>query len=195
MKHKNPNVKYDFDIVSSEGVTFHVYAEEEDDTNNWIDTINYIIDACVKAHNAPRGRGRAGSDPYASGIKPKLDPEQEEAARDEAVKHQAYGPGLFEATRGETAYFTIQAYDDFDNPKSYGGDEFKVSFENDELHFDITPTDNGDGTYLVTYCPTRVYVLATAILQAVLCVLWWMKDLPLTRCVCVCVCVCVWLQW
>ena len=65
---------------------------------------------------------------------------------------------MFEATRGETAFFTIQAYDDFDNPKGYGGDEFKVSFENEELHFDITPRDNGDGTYLVTYCPTRVYV-------------------------------------
>ena len=155
VQHKNRNVKYDFDIRTDE-VVYHLYADEEEDSENWMDTITQVVDACIRARNAPRGRGRGDSDPWGAGVKPKLDPEEEEAARDEAIKHQAYGPGLFEATRGVTAFFTIQAYDDYDNPKTYGGEEFKVSFENDELHFDISPVDNEDGTYTVTFCPTRV---------------------------------------
>lgn len=149
VKHRNPNIKYDFEVVKGQKV-YQLNARTMTEANNWIDTIQYVIDQCEKA-------AEGGPVPDGEFMPRKRDPEEEAAARDAAVRHHAYGTGLFEGVRGEQSEFTIQAYDEYDNPKTYGGDEFKITIENEELHFDVRAIDNNDGTYSVAYTPTQTY--------------------------------------
>lgn len=74
---------------------------------------------------------------------------------DDASAHAAYGSGLYEGVRGEPATFFIQAHDAPGVPRGVGGDIFTVSLDSDDLHFELVPVDNGDGTYTVEYTPTR----------------------------------------
>jgi len=66
----------------------------------------------------------------------------------------AEGPGLREAFDNEPAHFTIHSVDKWGNPRTDGGDDFKVDINGPET---ITPqiVDNNDGTYAVTYHPDK----------------------------------------
>lgn len=74
---------------------------------------------------------------------------------DYAQCHTAYGTGLYEAVRGEPACFYVQAHTDNGVPKNVGGDNFTVTIEAADLHFELLPVDNQDGTYYCEYTPTR----------------------------------------
>ena len=96
------------------------------------------------------------------------DPFELEKLRDEAQCHTAYGTGLYEAYRGEPSTFVIQACDSSGDPKALGGDSFLVTIESEEhadVKWDITPLDNGDGTYFVEYTPTRVGEWSLRVMQ------------------------------
>jgi len=96
------------------------------------------------------------------------DPFELEKLRDEAQCHSAYGTGLYEAFRGEPSTFVIQACDSSGDPKALGGDSFLVTIESEEhsdVKWDITPLDNGDGTYFVEYTPTRVGEWSLRVMQ------------------------------
>ena len=81
----------------------------------------------------------------------------QQALADEALCHNAYGPGLFEAVRGEPAHFTVQTNEASGAPRLSGGDTItlRVQCSSTGLSFDLTPMDNGDGTYHAEYTPTR----------------------------------------
>lgn len=83
------------------------------------------------------------------------DPEERQIVADEAQCHAAHGPGLYEAVRGEPTHFSIQANDVTGVQKSYGGDPFTAAIVSADMHMDLQVTDNEDGTYTVTYTPTR----------------------------------------
>jgi hypothetical protein len=107
-----------------------------------------------KLHEADAGLAAAAANHAAP-----PDPFELEKLRDEAQCHSAYGTGLYEAFRGEPSTFVIQACDSSGDPKTLGGDSFLVTIESEEhsdVKWDITPLDNGDGTYFVEYTPTRV---------------------------------------
>jgi len=101
------------------------------------------------------GSGRAGGGGLLSPPGPSA--EEREALADAAQCHTAFGPGLYEAVRGEQAHFVIEARDASGTVVGFGGDtDFTVALVNDELLIDITPADNGDGTYTCEYTPSRV---------------------------------------
>ena len=97
------------------------------------------------------GGGSGGS----SGTPALLAGPEVQRAIEAALCHTAHGPGLFDAVRGEPASFFIQAHDAPGVPRPVGGDIFSVSLDSDDLHFELVPVDNGDGTYTVDYTPTR----------------------------------------
>lgn len=74
--------------------------------------------------------------------------------RADASSSVPFGPGYDSATVGETATFTIQAKDaDWNNLKQ-GGDNFQVGVTApDGSKAPASITDNGDGTYTVSYTP------------------------------------------
>ena len=93
-----------------------------------------VVGACVaqaqalheefERHKAELNRRAASPAPVLS----ELDKEAlNQQRRDAALVHTAYGTGLCEVVRGETATFLIQSHDASGEPLTYGGLLFKVS--------------------------------------------------------------------
>eukprot|EP01089_Gocevia_fonbrunei_P013346 TRINITY_DN340_c0_g1_i5.p1 TRINITY_DN340_c0_g1~~TRINITY_DN340_c0_g1_i5.p1 ORF type:complete len:1157 (-),score=418.97 TRINITY_DN340_c0_g1_i5:34-3504(-) len=72
----------------------------------------------------------------------------------DAGKSWAEGPGLEGAFPNEPAKFTIHAVDGDGKPRNDGGDQFDVVVKGPNGPVPVTVTDNGDGTYDVTYDPS-----------------------------------------
>ena len=71
-------------------------------------------------------------------------------ASPDAGKSYAEGPGLENPNTHHEQVFTIHAVDHEGNPRTTGGDDFKVTLKGpEELKPEVK--DNGDGTYTVTY--------------------------------------------
>ena len=77
--------------------------------------------------------------------------------QDAAQCHSAFGSGLFEAVRGETASFSVQLNELTGSQRSHGGDDvtFALVCGASGLRFDFYATDNGDGSYYAEYTPSR----------------------------------------
>ena len=63
---------------------------------------------------------------------------------------KVFGPGLTEGIAGTKANFSIEAYDDDENKRLCGGDQFSCSFEGPSSVV-VDVVDNRDGTYVIEY--------------------------------------------
>ena len=77
--------------------------------------------------------------------------------QDAAQCHSAFGPGLFEAVRGEAAFFSVQLNELTGAQRMQGGDNvtFALVCGASGLRFDFYAVDNGDGSYSAEYTPAR----------------------------------------
>lgn len=62
-------------------------------------------------------------------------------------KCKAVGTGLFGGVVGMTASFFIQAYDEFNNSRTTGGDLFRVYIKGSSLPNNAHIKDNDNGSY------------------------------------------------
>jgi hypothetical protein len=74
------------------------------------------------------------------------------------------GPGSWGAVANTESTFTIVARDEFGNALSEGGNGFTVHLTGPDTDKYLLPSDNGDGTYLVTY---RVEVAGDFVLDVI----------------------------
>ncbi len=132
--HKNRDVVHTFTIALAGKEPLVIAVDTEEEMEQWVQTIQYIIDQ-HKEHTDPerreeRRRQRRASSrrgmPGGGGMRGMRDPlssvaaleahKQEQAAaeahnKDLAMRHRAWGPGISEAVLGEEATFTIQPDD------------------------------------------------------------------------------------
>lgn len=143
--HRNLNINpnWVFEVVIPNSRAFFLCAESQEDFEKWTQTIGYITGTIQKARENP-------------GPKPPRF-QFDEAKRDAALCITAYGKGLFEAVAGHQSEFTVQGFDFRDGvPATHGGQTITAVMESRDLHYDLPVVDNQDGTYTITYTPTRV---------------------------------------
>lgn len=175
-KHKNKDVKFTFQVgAATEEKPWVFSVDSEELASQWVATLQHVVQACEDAlEKARHGQaypaawgGGVGSHPQSPGLdrlantaafeeSKRIEEEEKAAAQDAAQQHTAWGTGLTEAVRGETATFTIQANDAQGNPQGMplaGECPFVVYLANEEMEIELYAEDNGDGTYTVEYTP------------------------------------------
>jgi hypothetical protein len=181
--HKNKNVKFDFAIANHSNEQISLYCETQEEAADWIDIVHYVVSKIQEyehyadnpdelLHLAEQQAGSGGSiaggasvngsivhKPFRRAAYPVPDSHEDiaekQALADDAQCHNAFGPGLYEATHGEQTYFVIQANEASGVPRVDGGDYFSAALISNELEVEIVPVDNHDGTYLCEYTPSR----------------------------------------
>jgi hypothetical protein len=135
---------FEFQILVGGGRVFEVSCEEEQERQDWVDTLRYVVAVAKRARVSHAAVSRS-----AQALA------QSRSAADQALNCEAFGPGLFGCEAGARAQFTVQANDERGNPHAYGGARFMATLANDDLHYDLRVGDNQDGTYVVQYCTCR----------------------------------------
>jgi hypothetical protein len=140
---KSPG-NYEFRIEVQGGRMFELCAEKEKDRADWVQTLNNLI-YTIRQHRIK----------VAAAKKAQQANSKVRGAADKAQNCEAFGPGLYSASAGQVATFTVQANDMTGAVAAQGGERFAASLQNDDLHYDLEVRDNEDGTYRVKYCTIR----------------------------------------
>lgn len=144
--HRNANINpdWEFDIVIPNGRTFTLAAETEEEYEKWTKTIGFITGTLHRARES-LAKKRPTRSVY------------DESKRDAALACTSFGKGLFESVAGQTSEFFVQGFDrETGTPATQGGLRITAVMESRDLHYDLTVRDQEDGTYVISYTPTRV---------------------------------------
>ncbi|GMH83186.1 hypothetical protein TL16_g09514 [Triparma laevis f. inornata] len=144
---KEKGVKYEFQLYVAGGTMVELYAENQQERQDWLDTLGAVIQAHRRRMHVGGGTGKGAlSTGGASGGLYNID-----VTGDQAQSSEAFGPGLFGAEAGTSTTFTIQATDQSGQPMTSGGMPFTATLENDSHLYNVQVLDNNDGTYSSTY--------------------------------------------
>jgi hypothetical protein len=144
---KEKGVKYEFQLYVAGGTMVELYAENQQERQDWLDTLGAVIQAHRRRMHVGGGAGKGAlSTGGASGGLYNID-----VTPDQAQSCEAFGPGLFGAEAGTSTTFTIQATDAGGQPMTEGGMPFTATLENEDYLYNVQVLDNNDGTYSSTY--------------------------------------------
>ena len=141
---KEKGVKFEFQLYVAGGSVVELYAENETERHEWLDTLGAVIATHRRRVNVSSGN-TLGSGGASGGLY------NIEVSEDQAQSCEAFGPGLFGADAGAPTTFTIQAADATGAPMTEGGMPFTATLENDDYLYNIQVLDNNDGTYSSSY--------------------------------------------
>ena len=143
-EHKNRLVRaeFEFDIVCGNQYdeverVYRMFTQTREEFDLWVKTIGYITRTLTDFRERRKRGGLRMPRQFV-----------DEEKRDAALLCYAHGRGLFEAVAGQRAEFVIQA------PSSEL--KFSAILESRDLHYDLDVVPQPDGSYLVSYVPTRV---------------------------------------
>ena len=151
--------RFEWQILLSSGQTLLLASQiDEDDRNEWVDSINMIIAYLLKMKRA--------SGFVLEGYDPMFEEEEDihHTGSQLALNCQAYGPGLFGSEAGKAAKFVIQMHDLNGNTVDVGGMPFTATLGNEELLYHIDIHDNNNGSYSAHYVLKKTGIFQLRIL-------------------------------
>jgi len=148
-KSRHKKIKFEFQIVLQNGSILQLSSDDENERDDWIDTLNMVV-AYLKRLSIASTSAIDGYDPVFE------DDEHSYMRGEEIAKNSnAYGPGLFGAEAGQKGHFMIQLNNMKGKKMDKGGMPITIMLQNDEALYYIKVRDNEDGTYSAHYAIGR----------------------------------------